>query len=121
GQGPGQAATRLKLDAGVIVVFDLCAERQTQPVGPQGHFILYEATEPSPGKAGGQKRQDRRVALVVVTRTVAEPPNNVMSSRHMKMVLKIGIVGAKVLDERARNVPVGSVVIQLQREIGVFG
>ena len=38
-----------------------------------------------------------------------------------KTVLEIGIKSAEVLDKRARDVPVGSVVIQLQREIRVFG
>ena len=42
-------------------------------------------------------------------------------SASSNMVLEIGIEDVEVLSKRAGNVPVGSVVIHLKREIGALG
>ena len=120
-QGPSQATAGLQLDTGVIVVFDLCAEGQTQPIAPHRHLILHEAVEPAPGDLGRQEGQCGAVADIVVAHAVAKAPDDVMPAGRMKTVLEFGIVGVEDLCERGRHIAMGPVVVHLQREIGVFG
>jgi len=45
-QLPREAAAGLKFKTGVIIMLDLCAERQMEPVFDQRNFILPEPAKP---------------------------------------------------------------------------
>src|SRR5204863_7758319 len=61
-QLPSQAAAGLKFKSSVIVVFDLGAERQMQPVSNQRDFVLPKRAEPLARDAGREKSQGGSVA-----------------------------------------------------------
>src|SRR6267143_3218255 len=51
---PIHSAAGLDLEAGVVVVLDLGAEGQVQPVGNQGDLVLDESSEPLSRNTGRQ-------------------------------------------------------------------
>ena len=55
-QFPREATAGLKFKPGVVVVFDLRAERQMQPVFDQRDFVLPERAEPLARDAGAGER-----------------------------------------------------------------
>ena len=98
----------MKFKTGVIVVLDLGAERQMDPVFHQRDFILHESAEPLPRDLGREKGHSGSVADVVLNQPVAQSPDDVVPLAQGKTVLEIDIVGVEVFGKGARNVRGGS-------------
>src|SRR5439155_1080470 len=103
---PIHSAAGLELEPGVVVVFDLCAQRQVEAVGAQGDLVLDEPGEPLARDVQRQECQRgvRADSRAIVDVPVPEPPDHVMPVAQSRTVLQIDVVGVEILAKQARDV-----------------
>src|SRR5207302_601944 len=109
---PGEPRRRQGLGAGVVVVLELGAERETQ-VFLQRDLVLRKHVRPAHPLIGGQESQYGAVAHVIVPVPIAAAPGEPVSPDRVQSVLELKIENIEVLPENARNIALGLVAIGL--------
>src|SRR5437870_10296836 len=69
----------LDLDPGIVIVFDLCAQCQVEPVGEERDLVLNKSGEPLSRYVRRQELQSRAVHDAIVDQAVAQSPDHVMA------------------------------------------
>src|SRR5207244_7125015 len=119
-RSPRQPPAVLIFKTDEIVVLELGAKRQTQPVLHQRDFILRKQTEQLNGALVGIERDCVAVVEFVGAKTVTGAPNNVLPFAQEETVLQVNVKRVAVLVQN-RSIADSPVIINLQLQIRTIG